>query len=58
MLLGMEIICFQDSSVFLYQNQYLIDMLLKYKIEGYIPITTPIAEPIAPNRININITEY
>ena len=33
-------------------------MLLRYKIEGYIPITTLIAEPIVPNRININITEY
>jgi len=57
-LLGIEIICFQDSSVFLYQNQYLIDMLLRYKIEGYIPITTPMAKPMVPNKIDINITEY
>ena len=57
-LLGMEIICFQDGSVFLYQNQYLMDMFLRYKIEGYIPITTLMAEPMAPNGINIDITEY
>ena len=57
-LLGMEIIHFQDGLVFLYQNRYLMDMLLRYKMEGYIPITTPMAEPTAPNRININITEY
>jgi hypothetical protein len=33
-------------------------MLLRYKIEGYILITTLIAKPTAPNRTNINITEY
>ena len=57
-LLGMEIVRLQDDSVFLYQNRYLIDMLLRYKIEGCIPITTLMAEPIAPDRTNINITEY
>jgi hypothetical protein len=57
-LLGMEIVCFQDGSVFLYQNRYLMDMLLRYKMEGCIPITTLMAEPMAPDGININITEY
>jgi hypothetical protein len=58
MLLGMEIICLRDGSVFLYQNRYLMDMLLRYQIEGCMPIATLMAEPIAPNKININITEY
>jgi hypothetical protein len=29
-LLGMEIVHLQDGSVFLYQNRYLTDMLLRY----------------------------
>jgi hypothetical protein len=33
-------------------------MLLRYKIEDYIPITTLIAEPMVPNEIDINIMEY
>jgi hypothetical protein len=33
-------------------------MLLRYKIEGYILIIIPMAEPIVPNRTDINITEY
>ena len=57
-LLGMEIVRLRDGSVFLYQNRYLMDMLLRYQMEGYMPITTPMAEPTAPNGININITEY
>jgi hypothetical protein len=57
-LLGMEIICLRDGLVFLYQNRYLLDMLLRYKMEGCMPITTPIAEPTAPDGTDINITEY
>jgi hypothetical protein len=58
MLLGIEIIYLRNNLVFLYQNQYLINMLLKYRIEGYIPITISMAEPIVPNGTDINITEY
>ena len=35
-----------------------MDMLLRYKMKGYILIITLMAESTAPNRININITEY
>ena len=28
-LLGMEIVCLRDGSVFLHQNRYLMDMLLR-----------------------------
>jgi hypothetical protein len=57
-LLDMEIVRLRDGLVFLYQNQYLLDMFLRYKMEGCILITTPIAEPIVSNGTNINITEY
>jgi hypothetical protein len=42
-LLGIEIIYLRDSLVFLHQNQYLLDMLLRYKMEEYILITTSIS---------------
>ena len=54
----MEIVYLRDGSVFLYQNRYLIDIFLRYKMEGYMLITILIAEPMAPNRTDINITEY
>jgi len=57
-LLGMEIVRLQDDSVFLHQNRYLTDMLLRYQMEGCMPITTPMAEPTAPDGIDIDITEY
>jgi len=57
-LLGIEIVRLQNGSVFLYQNRYLTDTLLRYQMEGYTPITTPIAEAIVSDRIDIDITEY
>jgi hypothetical protein len=57
-LLDMEIECFQDYSVFLYQNRYLTDLLLRYEIEDYTPITILIAQATILNREDINITEY
>jgi hypothetical protein len=57
-LLGMEIVRLRDGSVFLHQNRYLMDMLLRYQMEGCMPITTPMAEPTAPDGIDIDITEY
>ena len=57
-LLGMEIVRFQDGSVFLHQNRYLTDMLQRYQMEGSTPISILIAQATVPEGEDIDITEY
>jgi hypothetical protein len=57
-LLGMEILRFQDGSVFLHQDRYLTDLLQRYHMGGSTPISTPIAHVSLPEGEDIDITEY